>query len=228
MYLEDDFNLEEIEDEGLILAEQAAAEEFSSKKALESRIAARDASRARLRGFLLSKGVPTAAMDKICSADGIKDKPSAQKVDTPYHLTFGEYNGKMLNDIPIAYLRWLLDGGMDRDLTQKLAPRGHLSQDFLKRAFAYTTHAAPISHPVKSSANQNPEHLLRVLNNTHSVNKAECQNWTLEELYSDPYRSTYGKHAGKTLDEVPPANLVWLQKQGIAQDNHPFKTALDM
>lgn len=149
----------------------------------------------------------------------------------PYELNFGKYKGLTLNDVPAAYITWLVDNevhlhreDLKAALEEHRQPQEMREQEVLslnsnsdrKRRLSQTELQSASPSPKKQHLSA--EHLSSS-NNDENAHKAVRAS-------SCAYRFSFGKYTGCTLDEVPLAYIKWLVEEEVYRKFKDLTSAL--
>jgi len=161
----------------------------------------------------------------------IKDQNSVLRA-RPYKLDFGIHQGLTFDEVPVAYIDWLVRNEINYDRedfraaldeyrgTQKanvqpLSPT--TSNAKRKRTFSQT--GLPSNSAISRKQPSAPQ--------GHALPKENSQIPEVAGPSSDLYRLSFGKYAGQTLDELPSSYINWLLKNGISKSNPDLASALE-
>ena len=113
--------------------------------------------------------------------------PTAQESSQPYRLPWGKHRGKLISEVPTDYVRWLQDKSDAYKTNKQLqeAVDAHLS------TVSTLSSQGTSSQPTAS--------LSQIASTPHAPGE------------SGPYVLSFGKHAGKSLENVPDEYVAWLK-----------------
>ncbi|KAK0355418.1 hypothetical protein LTR02_008806 [Friedmanniomyces endolithicus] len=154
---------------------------------------------------------------------------STPATDEPYVLTFGKHIGKTIDQVPLYYAAWLktdciaysvnsphsrcrtrrswqqVHNLSDKDATSSFGAPGlqyYPQQDSGPAATKFQSKRTPIqSKPTPQSP---PTVTMSPMTQIFSATSAPVPE--------GPYVLTFGKHAGKSLNDIPPDYIAWLKK----------------
>lgn len=149
----------------------------------------------------------------------------------PYRFDFGKHRGLTFDEVPVAYIDWLVQNeirfdhaifraalneyrGTQQAKLQPLLPTDPNPKR--KRTFSQT--GLPSSPALSKKHHSSPQDLT-LSKNPNRVPEAAGTS-------SNLYRLTFGKHAGKTVDELPSSYIEWLMKNGILKSNPDLASAI--
>jgi uncharacterized protein (DUF3820 family) len=149
----------------------------------------------------------------------------------PYKFDFGKHQGLTFDEVPVAYVDWLVQNeinfdrenfraaldeyrGTQQAKVQLLSPTSPNAKR--KRSFSGT--GVPLSPAIVKKQRSSPQ--------DRAFSKDDCQIPEVAGPSSNLYRLSFGKHAGKTLEELPSSYIEWLLKNGILKSNPDLASAL--
>ena len=149
----------------------------------------------------------------------------------PYKFDFGKHRGLTFDEVPVAYIDWLVQNGINVDRenfraaldeyrgTQKakVQPLSPTSQN-AKRKRSFSGTGLPPSPAIVKKQRSSPQ--------DSAFSKDDCHIAQAAGPSSNLYRLTFGKHTGKTLEELPSSYIEWLLKNGILKSNPGLASAL--